>query len=138
MKNIGSISFVLIVGLWLAGDSLPRWSSTNSEPMAIRELSKVEDLNALVEQAPKKIIIDFYADWCGPCRRQSEILTELAEEHFDSELRVIKVNVEKHPALAAQFRVDSIPMLFVIEDRKVKQRHQGIACGSKILNWLDD
>ena len=138
MKNIGSISFFLVVGVWLLGNSLPSWSSTDSEPMAIQELAKDEDLRELVNQAPKRIIIDFYADWCSPCRRQSEILTEVANEHFEGELRIIKVNVDKHPALAAKFRVDSIPTLFVVENRKVLQRHQGVACSSKILEWLGE
>ncbi|MBO4697947.1 MAG: thioredoxin [Lachnospiraceae bacterium] len=71
----------------------------------------------------KTVLLDFYADWCGPCRRVSPLVERLSEEH--PELAVGKINVDDEPELAEQFGVMSIPMLVVLKDGKVAAKNVG-------------
>ncbi len=63
-----------------------------------------------VLQSPIPVLVDFWAEWCGPCRMVSPILDEIATERADS-LRIVKVNVDEHPGLAAQYKITSIPAM---------------------------
>ncbi len=75
-------------------------------------------------------LVDFYADWCGPCRALGSILEEFAAEN--PSVKVVKVNVDENPRLAADFRVSSIPHLVVIKNGRVTAQHSGIAEKTKI------
>lgn len=71
----------------------------------------------------KTVLLDFYADWCGPCRRVSPLVERLAEAH--PELAVGKINVDEEQDLAQQFGVMSIPMLVVMKDGQVVAKNVG-------------
>ena len=73
----------------------------------------------------KKILIDFYAVWCGPCRMVSPIVDKIAEENPD--IKVCKVNVDEEEELAAKFGVTSIPSLFVVKNREIIAEKVGFA-----------
>ena len=87
--------------------------------MAVIRLTK-ENFQAEVMQADKPVLIDFYADWCGPCQMVSPIVDEIASERSD--IKVCKVNVDEQMELAQSFGVSSIPTLVVI------RRKAGKAC----------
>ncbi|HIT07357.1 MAG TPA: thioredoxin [Candidatus Scybalocola faecipullorum] len=70
-----------------------------------------------VLKSDKKVLIDFYADWCGPCRMLSPVIEEIAEEM--PEIKVCKINVDEEPQLAVQFKAMTIPMLVVMDQGKV-------------------
>lgn len=70
----------------------------------------------------EKVLVDFYADWCGPCQMLSPVIEQLEQE---SGIKVIKVNVDELPSLARQFRVMSIPTLLFIQNGEVKKREMG-------------
>ncbi|MDD6272437.1 MAG: thioredoxin [bacterium] len=77
-----------------------------------------ENLDDLVKEG--KCLVDFYAEWCGPCKMLSPILEEL-----ENDIKIIKVDVDKLPKLAEQFRVMSIPTLVFFNDGKVKNEIVG-------------
>jgi len=71
------------------------------------------------------VLLDFYADWCGPCKSLSPIIDELAEE-FEGKALVAKVNTEKNPLLSQHFKIKSIPTLMVIDQGDLVERFQGL------------
>ena len=82
----------------------------------------------------KPVLVDFYADWCGPCRMVAPIVEEIAAENVD--VVVAKVNVDDSPELASEFGVFSIPTLVVLKDGKVAAKSVGAKPKAQILAML--
>lgn len=87
-----------------------------------------EEFNELVSKGT--VIVDFYADWCGPCRMQGPTLEELEKENAN--LSVLKVNVDDNPDLADAFGVQSIPMLLIFKDAKIVKKFIGLTPKAKL------
>jgi thioredoxin 1 len=88
-----------------------------------------------VLQSRVPVLVDFYADWCGPCRALGPILEELAEETKDA--KIVKVNVDESPQLASQYGVSSIPSLLVFKDGRIVARQTGLAGKQQLKALLD-
>ena len=84
----------------------------------------------------KPLLVDFYADWCGPCRMVAPIVEEIAEEN--PQYTVGKINVDDEPELAAAFGISTIPTLVVIKDGKVTNQVSGARPKAALLALLAD
>ncbi|MBQ8741518.1 MAG: thioredoxin [Clostridia bacterium] len=89
-----------------------------------------------IKNSDKTVLLDFYADWCGPCRMVSPIVDEIAEEN--PQYLVGKINVDEQPELAQAFGVSSIPMLAVLKDGKMVNQSVGARPKPQILAMLED
>jgi thioredoxin 1 len=83
----------------------------------------------------KPVIVDFHALWCGPCKIQSPILKELADELGDR-VRVIKIDVDKNNALASQYQIQSVPTLIVFKNGKPIWRQSGVVTKAVLKSVL--
>ena len=88
-----------------------------------------------VMNSEKPVLVDFWASWCGPCRMVVPIVEQIAEEY--PEYKVVKVNVDEEPELAAQFGVMSIPSLMVFKNGEVVNKSVGAKNKQQILAMLE-
>ncbi len=101
--------------------------------MSVIKINKENFKNEVVN-SDKPVLLDFYADWCGPCRMVGPVVSEIADERND--IKVGKINVDEQSELAAQFGVMSIPTLAVIKDGKVVNKAVGARPKDDILDML--
>ena len=87
-----------------------------------------------VKASDKSVLLDFYADWCGPCRMVSPLVDEIAEEN--PQVLVGKINVDEEPELAQAFGVASIPTLVVMKDGRIVRQSSGARPKTQILAML--
>ncbi len=102
--------------------------------MAVLLVNK-ENFNE-IQTSEKTVLLDFYADWCGPCRMVSPIVDEIAEQN--PQYLVGKINVDEQPDLAAAFGVASIPTLVVMKGGKIVNQAAGARPKAQILAMLED
>lgn len=99
-----------------------------------------DSFQADVLDADKPVIVDFWAEWCGPCRMVSPILDEIAAE-YSEKLKVVKVNVDDHPQLAMDYQVTGIPLLGIFQGGKMVKQLVGArpkaAIVSELAEFLD-
>ncbi len=101
--------------------------------MSVVKITK-DNFESEVLNSEKTVLLDFYADWCGPCRMVSPIVDAISEEH--PEYKVGKINVDEQQELATTFGVMSIPSLFVIKNGEVANQAVGARTKAQILDML--
>jgi thioredoxin 1 len=95
-----------------------------------------ETFIADVLQSEKTVLVDFWAEWCGPCRQVSPILEEIAKEHADK-LEIVKLNVDENPRTAADYGITSIPTMNVYAGGEVVKTIVGAKPKAMLLRDLD-
>ena len=95
------------------------------------------DFENMVLKNDKTVLVDFYADWCGPCRALAPKLDELGQTYAEN-LEIVKVNVDNHQELAAKYGVRGIPAMFLFKDGEVKNQLVGNLPKDAIENSVKD
>ena len=96
-----------------------------------------DNFNDIVMDTPQGILLDFYAEWCGPCKILSPIIDELSVEFMDRAI-IGKVNVDENPKLTAFFKVKSMPTLIFIKNKQVLERLSGLVPKPNLEEMLED
>ena len=94
------------------------------------------DFDAVVLQSAEPVLVDFWAEWCGPCKMIAPALDELAEA-YDGRARIVKVNVDQHRATAMKYHVRSIPMLLLFKNGQVHDTHIGAVGKAQLSQMID-
>ena len=89
-----------------------------------------------VIQSDQPVLLDFWAEWCGPCKMIGPILGELSEEYADK-VKIVKLNVDENNNTAIQYAVRSIPTLILFKDGQVQAQHIGAAAKGQLRQFLD-
>ena len=96
-----------------------------------------ENFEEEVMKADKPVIVDFYADWCGPCKMMSPIVDEIAEELKDK-IKVGKINTDENINLAEKYEIMSIPTILVIKNGEIVKTFIGVTDKTTIINELNN
>ncbi|RSK36324.1 thioredoxin [Hymenobacter metallilatus] len=90
-----------------------------------------KSFSELINSPGMPVLVDFYADWCGPCKTMAPILEQVANQH-QGKLKVIKIDVDRNQAVAQQFRVQSIPTLILFQQGQPVWRQAGVVSAAHI------
>ena len=90
----------------------------------------------VLEHKATPVLVDFWAEWCGPCKAIAPVLEELSSE-YGSQLKITKVNVDESPELAQQFQVRSIPTLLIFKEGEVAEQLVGAMSKAALKQKLD-
>lgn len=93
------------------------------------------NFNETVLQSDEPVVVDFWAPWCGYCRRLSPVVDRL-EKQYDGKIRIAKLNIDEEPELAAQYKVDTIPTLILFRNGKAVDATVNPETQSAIDRWL--
>ncbi len=104
--------------------------------MALKEISDVKSWETEVMGSPNPAFVDFWAEWCGPCRMVSPVVEELAGE-YDGKVNFFKVNVDKANEVASKYNIFSIPTLALFSNGEMIAQQVGAASKESYKNMID-
>ena len=96
----------------------------------------MEKFNELI-QSPKPVLVDFYAEWCGPCQIMKPRILDVMERMGD-EIQVIQIDVDKEKELATSFRISSVPTLIIFKNGKQQWRQSGLISAHALMQLLKE
>ena len=102
--------------------------------MAVGKVSDA-DFESLVLKATGPVVVDFWAEWCGPCRMIAPALEEIAGA-LGEKVKIVKLNVDENPATASKYGIMSIPTLMIFKNGEMASRQVGAAPRQKLEQWI--
>ena len=102
----------------------------------MKEITSTQQFEEEVLTSSKPVFVDFWAEWCGPCRAVSPAVEEVSKE-YDGKVDFVKVNVDQNNELASKYNVFSIPTLAIFQNGKVIAQQAGAASKDKIKSYID-
>jgi thioredoxin 1 len=96
-----------------------------------------KDFDEVVLKSTKPVLVDFWAEWCGPCRMIAPMLDRLAGKYTET-LAFVKVNVDENQEIAQKYNVRGIPTLVLFKDGHIVATHVGVATESKLTTFIDE
>jgi thioredoxin len=103
--------------------------------MAVGKVSDA-DFEAEVLKANGPVVVDFWAEWCGPCRMIGPVLEELSAGNLNGKVKIVKLNVDENPATAQKYGIMSIPTLMIFKNGELASRQVGAAPKQKLEQWI--
>ena len=108
--------------------------STANETLTLQVTENTFEQDVIYNSDP--VLVDFWADWCGPCHMIAPVIEELSDEYQDR-LRVAKVNVDENPAIQERFGIRSIPTLMLFKDGELKEKVVGVQTKSQLIGLIE-
>ena len=134
--NLVSRIFLAVSGVvFLVVSGCGNPAAMNASTANVRHITQGE-FEAEVTRGTNAVVADFYATWCGPCRKLSPLLEQLAGGYADK-IKFVKINVDESPGLAQNFQVEGIPALIFFKDGKVVGRSVGLLAEAELKAKLD-
>ncbi len=100
----------------------------------VMESVQKESFGAVINSG-KPVLVDFFAEWCGPCKMMPPILKELRNTMGDA-VRILKIDVDKNPAVASAFQVQGVPTLILFQNGQVKWRQSGVMPAARLAEVI--
>ena len=92
------------------------------------------NLDSIIKE-DRPVMVDFHALWCGPCKTQSPILQQVAEELGDR-VKVIKIDVDQNPKIASRYQIHSVPTLMIFKNGEIKHKQVGVHTKAQLMSIL--
>ena len=92
------------------------------------------DFSKLIK-GDKPVLVDFHAEWCGPCKAQSPIIKQVAND-IDGKVRIIKIDIDKNQSIAQRYNVRGVPTLILFKDGKIVWRQSGVQTKEQLLSII--
>ncbi|MFI0154781.1 thioredoxin [Streptomyces lydicus] len=119
-----------------AGDGRPKCGNCGTPLPWIVEAGD-DDFAEVAEQATPVVLVDLWATWCGPCRRVSPALEQVARE-LAGKIKLVKVDVDQAPRLSQRFQVQAVPTLLLLDRGEAIARQAGVAPANVLRQWVEE
>ncbi len=113
-----------------------RYGQSNNSTMAVTQVSDAKSWEVDVINSDIPVFVDFWAEWCGPCRMVSPVVEELAND-YDGKVKFVKVNVDEANELASKYNVFSIPTLIILNKGEIVSQQVGAASKESYKSMID-
>lgn len=108
-------------------------TTDNTTKQTVKEITSTDFLTLLDDE--KYVLIDFYAEWCGPCKKMKPFLDEISKEKAN-EVKIVRIDVDKNPTLAKEMNIEGLPTLHLYKNKKLKWNKLGFATKEEMLEQL--